>query len=243
MIQVRQFYERLERPIGDYSLDRRWQDVLRDKKWKRFLKMSWPFAYLPFVDFALGAGSMALGNVHKDSDFDAIVGCRNGRIFTARFFSVLIFGLFGWRRHKLIHNEEASDKICFNHFITEKSFRLSPPYNIYWQELYKNLAPIFGDPAVIEKFYKANNWVGAAYSADSRHIFKKANSGKIFWETILSGRLGDYLEQALKAVQIRRIEKNLKKETGGFQPRVRYGDDELEFHPDTKRIFELVNGD
>ena len=80
------------------------------------------------------------------------------------------------------------------------------------------------------------------YFADKRHILRKSNFGKFFWEIILSGRLGDYLELALKTVQIRRIEKNLKKEIGGFQPRVRYGDDELEFHPDTKRIFELIRG-
>ena len=239
--EIEKFYRRLSRPLNDYSLKRRWQDVLCDKKWKRFLKISWPFSYLPFVDFVLGAGSMALGNVHKNSDFDVIVGCRSNRIFTARFFCVLIFGLFGWRRRKLIHHtEEASDKICFNHFVTEKSFKLSPPYNIYWRELYKNLAPIFGEPAVIKKFYEANGWADAVYFADKRHIFKKSNSGKIFWETILNGWLGDYLEKFLKAVQIKRIEKNLKKEANGFQPRVKYGDEELEFHPDTKRISDLI---
>lgn len=240
MVAVRKFYKRLGRPAGDYSLERRWQDVLRDKKWKKFLKMSWPFAYLPFVDFALGAGSMALGNVHKDSDFDVIVGCRNGRIFTARFFCVLIFGLFGWRRQKLIHSGEAADKICFNHFVTEKSFRLSPPYNIYWRELYKNLAPIFGAPEKIAEFYAANDWAEAVYSNDRRHVFKKSHPGKILWESVLSGRFGDYLEKFLKAVQIRRIEQNLKKSAVGFEPRIRYGDEELEFHPDTERIADLV---
>lgn len=241
MVQTAQkFYKNLGRPLNDYSLERRWQDVLRDKKWKRFLKISWPFVYLPFIDFVLAAGSMALGNVHKNSDFDVIVGCRSNRIFTARFFCVLIFGLFGWRRQKLLHSGEASDKICFNHFVTEKSFRLSPPYNIYWQELYKNLAPIFGEPGLISEFYLANDWANAAYYVDSRHIFKKSHFGKIFWERVLSGHIGDYLEQALKAVQIRRIEKNLKKEAGGFQPRIKYGDDELEFHPDTKRISDLL---
>ncbi|MBI2591149.1 MAG: hypothetical protein HYW34_00510 [Candidatus Brennerbacteria bacterium] len=238
--EAKKFYQRLGRPINDYSLDRRWQDVLRDKKWKRFLKMSWPFAYLPFIDFALGAGSMALGNIHTNSDFDVIVGCRNNRIFTARFFCVLVFGLLGWRRRKLIHNEEASDKICFNHFVTKKSFRLSQPHNIYWQELYKNLAPVFGNPGLISEFYLANNWADAAYSADTRHIFKKGNSAKVFWEIILSGRMGDCLEQVLKTFQIKRIEKNLKKEPGGFQPRIRYTSEELEFHPDTSRIFALI---
>ena len=42
------------------------------------------FQYVPF-DFVFAAGSMAMGTVRQDSDFDVLVGVRHGRIFTARF--------------------------------------------------------------------------------------------------------------------------------------------------------------
>ena len=43
----------------------------------------WLFRLIPFVDFILVAGSMAMGNPCEDSDFDVIVGVRRGRIFSA----------------------------------------------------------------------------------------------------------------------------------------------------------------
>jgi len=155
-----EFYRRLGQPAGDFSLKRRQQDVLFDKKWLRFLELARFFGYLPFIDFVFGAGSMALGNVHQDSDFDVIVGAKSGRIFTTRFFCVLMFGLLGRRRQKLSHKEAASDNICFNHFVAPESYCLRPPHNIYWQELYRNLVPIYGREEKIGEFFKANDWMG-----------------------------------------------------------------------------------
>ena len=76
-------------------------DVLRDKKWWLFLKYARIFQYIPFIEFAFGAGSMALNTAHEESDFDVIIGVRQGRIFTARFFAVLLFGLCGIRRSRI----------------------------------------------------------------------------------------------------------------------------------------------
>ena len=49
------------------------QQVLYDKKWRKFLRRSWLFRFIPFLDFALGAGSMATGAVNANSDFDVIL--------------------------------------------------------------------------------------------------------------------------------------------------------------------------
>ena len=66
------------------------------QKWQKFLGRIWPFKFIPFVDFVLAAGSLATGNLREESDFDVIVGVRQGRIFTARAFCFLAFGMFGW---------------------------------------------------------------------------------------------------------------------------------------------------
>jgi hypothetical protein len=237
---VEEFYKRLGRPINEFSIEKRQQDVLFDDKWLRFLKTAKFFRHLPFIDFVLAAGSMALGNVHPDSDFDVIVGVKPGRIFTARFFCILLFGFLGKRRKKLSHKEAASDKICFNHFITPKSYRLAPPHSIYWQELYKNLVPIYGSKEKIREFFKANDWMGERiYNDDLRHEFYEPSPVGKFLEKILSGRLGDFKEKILKQIQIKRIKNSLKGGLG-FEPRLIYNDDELEFHPDTLRINKLV---
>ncbi|MEK7640591.1 MAG: hypothetical protein AAB389_01175 [Patescibacteria group bacterium] len=226
----------------DQSIAERRQKVLYDEKWIKFLRRAWLFRYLPFVDFAVAAGSMATGQVNALSDFDVIVGVRSGRIFSARLFAILAFGFFGWRRSKLNHKESASDKICLNHFVTEKSYRLSGPRDKYWQMLYKNLVPVFGTTGKVRKFFSANqDWSGGlAFREDLRWRWNTPSLAKRFSGSLLSGFLGDWLEKILRRIQLRRIERGLKNDPPGYKPRIIYGDDELEFHPDTRRI-EIIN--
>ncbi len=216
----------------------RQQQVLHDEKWIKLLRRTWLFRYIPFVEFALIAGSMATGKVHAGSDFDVIIGARQGRIFTVRCFSVIAFGLFGWRRTKMDHNESAADKICLNHFITERAYRLSPPHNEYWKDLYKNLVPVYGTTEKISAFFAANkDWLDdRGYVDDLRHLHHRSSWMKKVYEWILGGSFGDWMERRLRAPQIGRIEKNA---SVGYKPRIIYNDDELEFHPHTKRIEEF----
>ncbi|MDO8430094.1 MAG: hypothetical protein Q7S73_01890 [bacterium] len=265
-------------------------DEIYQQKWRKFLRRVWPFNFIPFVDFILAAGSLATGNprtqraeqssydgnprtqraeqssydgnMNENSDFDVIVGVRQGRIFTARAFCILVFGLLGWRRKGTDHKNSASDKICFSHFMTPAAYRLSPPHNEYWKNLYKNLVPVYGEPAVIQKFFDANaDWTGPVrgsegsshtsslrdkqlasasngigrYMNDYRYKYQKKGLFKRFLEWRWFGIWANWLEKALKEIQIARIENSLKT-NAGYKPRIIYNDNELEFHPDTKRI-------
>jgi hypothetical protein len=228
-----------EATLNPSVLAHRRQQVLYDIKWKKFLKRSFPFRYLPFIDFVFGAGSMALQNVHPHSDFDVLIGTRRGRIFTVRFLTFIIFGLLGTRRNKMSHDESASDKICLNHFVTEQRFRLTPPHNAYWQKLYEHLVPLFGTPEHLDSFWKANaDWMQTKpiYREDLRHLSSRPTFIKRFFEFALAGRLGDLLERFLRFLQVRRIQQSLSSQTPGYLPRIIFTNDELEFHPDTRRI-------
>jgi len=225
------------------SLAERRQQVLYDKKWKIFLSRSWLFRFIPFADLALAAGSMAMGNVRSESDFDVIIGVRVGRIFTARFFSVLAFEMFGWRRRKEhFSGVSAKDKICLNHFVAPAAFRLSPPHNAYWQELYRNLVPLYGEPAKVREFFLVNQtWAGEVNfkNDDTRYRHRTKSFFKRKLEWFLSGKTGDWLEKTLRRWQIAKIEASAKSGQG-FEPRIIYNDNELEFHPDTKRILDYL---
>lgn len=268
---------------------------LYQKKWQKFLRRGRLFNFIPFVDFVLAAGSLATGDVREDSDFDVIVGVRQGRIFTARAFCIAVFGLLGWRRKKISGHpmslgrpaglaqnyrnirisdvpkiEKNKDKFCFSHFVAPKAYRFSPPYNEYWKMLYQKLVPVYGRREAIQKFFDANaDWIEGSTSQILKPIRKEEveprkvkenpsilrgrtspslfykSEGRInlnIWEVrplefLLSGRFGDWLEKKLKAIQVRRIERSLKI-TELYKPRVIYNDNELEFHPDTKRIEE-----
>jgi len=212
-------------------------DKIERKKWKKFLKRVRLFRFTPFVAFVLAAGSLATGKLHKKSDFDVIIGVKQDRIFTARFFAVLFFTLLGWRRSKLDHKENASDKICLNHFVTSKSYRLNPPHNEYWNYLYENLVPVMGNEDLIKEFFRANDWMSPprSYKRDRRYLGKGNSLLKKFSEWFLGGRFGDEVEKILKRDQVKRIEAGLPQSLG-YKPRFLYNDDELEFHPDTSRI-------
>ena len=220
--------------------------ALLNEKWRKFLKYRRIFSFVPFLDFAIVSGSLALGNVHENSDFDVIVGARAGRIFTVRAFCLLIFGTLGLRRRGMDGKAASSDKICFNHFVTPTAYRLSPPHNDYWKKLYENLVPVYGREKSVENFFKANNWVSRGKIFDEKywqpqggilkyttHVFRS------FFEWMLKGFLGNVFEKFLKSVQIKRMKRSLKRDVG-YKPRIRYDDEELEFHPDTRRIEEIL---
>ncbi|MDI6734559.1 MAG: hypothetical protein QMD50_03700 [Patescibacteria group bacterium] len=223
------------------SLKRRRQDLLLDEKWRRFLKSRFLFSCVPFLNFILAAGSLALGNVNQDSDFDVIIGCKKGRIFTVRFFNILIFGLFGIRRKRIDHKENARNKICLNHFVTSESYKLSPPYHKQWQELYKNIVPIYGNKYEIESFFKSNDWVGRTVDLENKYFRTKTfNKISRFIEFLLGSFLGDVFELLVKKIQIARIKKSLAKEKINLTARIKFNDEELEFHPDNTKIKELL---
>ena len=56
---------------------------------------------------------------------------------------------------------------------------------------------------------------------------------------MLGGRFGETIERILKQDQIKRIESGLPQALG-YKPRFIYNEGELEFHPDTSRIEEIL---
>ena len=213
-----------------------------EKKWRKFLGYRSIFSFIPFLDFVIVAGSLAFGKVHENSDFDIIVGAKKGRIFTVRFFAVALFGLLSIRRKGIDHKIASKDKICLNHFVTEASYRLSPPHDLYWQKLYRNLEPVYGNSHAVEMFFRKNrDWCGREEIFLNRDLWQetKLNSFRKILEITLRGSLGNIFERFLKKFQLNRIQKSLKRDSG-YKPRLRYNDEELEFHPDTARIEAII---
>lgn len=234
------------------DIQREQRKVLYDVKWQKLLRRAWLFKYIPFIDFVFGAGSMAVGNVTEASDFDVLIGARQRRIFTARFFAILFFGLFHWRRTKEESGAQAADKICLNHFITPASYRFALEKNPYWEQMYQGLVPLFGDERFMRIFLQANAELipqPKYVLSDLRYRHQRSSFLKRSLERLLAGKLGEWFEQKVKVIQIARIEKGLpqgerkphmitievpgaKPGTYHLSPLIRYSDTELEFHPD-----------
>ncbi|PIR04882.1 MAG: hypothetical protein COV57_02170 [Candidatus Liptonbacteria bacterium CG11_big_fil_rev_8_21_14_0_20_35_14] len=231
------FYKRLGRLPSDFSIKRRRQDVVYDKKWFLFLKRVAVFRYMPFIRLVFGAGSMALKNVHKNSDFDVLICAKHGRIFTVRFLSIILTALLRIRRNKY----RSSNCLCLNHFITLKSYKLSPPYDVSWMELYKNLVPIYGQKEAILNFLTQNNWAGEiTYKNDLRHIYEGGNKFSIYLEKVLGGRVGDLLERVFKYLLLLKFYRfnNLPKSR---RDRIIISDEEMELHLEARPRDEVIN--
>lgn len=216
------------------------REEILQKKWQRLLQHRRFFHLIPFIDFVLVSGSMALGTAREESDFDVIVGARAGRIFTVRFLSIITFGLLGIRRKGVDHKKEARDKICFNHFVTPRGYILDSPYGEYWVMLYQNLIPLYGSERAVKAFFAANKWAGRKnVTFDARWSKERKSFMASTLETLLSGGLGDWFERLFRTYQIKRIEKGISNGALGYKPQIVYDDTELRFHVDTKRIEEM----
>lgn len=214
---------------------------LEKEKWAKFLKRVRLFRFVPFTDFVMAAGSLVTGRMHEKSDFDVVVGVRRGRIFTNRFFAHLIFQLFGYRRKGADHKQDASDKICLSHFVTAESYRLGPPHNAYWDNLYRKLSPVMGNEDKITQFFKHNDWLNPPriYERDDHYLGQTNSLFSSGLEMILSGRLGNRLENKLGHWQEKKIRKGLDKNLG-YKPSFVCNERELRFHMDTRRIGEML---
>jgi len=220
--------------VEDYS--KKSQNELWERKWKVFEKRVRLFRHVPFVEFVLLAGSMVTGRVHEKSDFDVIVGVREGRVFSAWFLSALLFQLRGWREHP---GRDATNKFGMPHFAAPGGYTLSPPYDVYWNNLYRKLIPTLGDEERMREFFAANSWLTPprGYVRHAKYLGSASSWCKRFFEFVFNGWLGNIFERMLKGWLIKKI-KNPDKL--GYKPRVFWDDTKIELYRDTKRIEEML---
>lgn len=203
------------------------QDFLLDSKWKKLLKIAKWFRYIPYVEFVLVSGSMSFGAIRKTSDFDIVLGVKQGRIFTARY---LVSGFFSLLRARRLDDFEASspDKFCFNHIITPSTYEKFP-HNYYRYELYRHIIPIFIDGPAYEEFRGKNAWADISELNRQMVPQEKRSSIKAFLEYILNGTLGNYIETRIaKPIAMKRLSSYINQKQN--EGRVVINENELEFH-------------
>ncbi len=211
------------------------KEKIAKEKWKKALKAAKWIRLVPNIQAVFASGSLAISNTDELSDLDVLVVAKHGRIWLARIF---IMGLLSLLRVRRSGSERiAPDKVCLNHYITDK-FPEIPYGSMYNAQTYINLVPIFvRDEKVLENFRKENSWV-LTYIFDWPEVNqeKRINNGVAnqigkIKEWFLNNRLGGALENAARSYQAGRIKRNpLTKKPGG---RVIFNDRQLEFHPES----------
>ena len=220
-------------------------EIAKDK-WEKALKAVRWLKITPYIRLIFASGSLALSNTDEESDLDVLIVVKHGRIWTSRLLTVLLLSLLGVRRTR--YEKIAPDKICLNHFITDKSLYI-PRKSIYTAQLYARLIPIlFEDEKLVDEFMGTNSWVGQWIKGWPTIKIKNTIPNPSFLkiikkigEKILDTKLGDWLEKILKKYQLRRIKSYpLTYKPGG---RIKADDESLEFHPDSPelKIIERYN--
>lgn len=125
--------------------------VFYDQKRHLFLRQAKLFRCLPFITAVYASGSLALNNMEADSDFDVLVVSQDKRLYSARFFCLLVFGILGWRTNL----KSKKQGFCFNHFISASAFQNLKPESNYERILYKKMFKVYErSPRSVAAFFQ-----------------------------------------------------------------------------------------
>lgn len=201
---------------------------------------------LPFIDGVFVCNTVAGGVLSKESDIDVFVIVRSGRLWTARFIATLILTLAGLRRA----GKDVADKICLSFYITEKHLNLKDIRmgndDIYLYIWMTQLLPLFDPQDLLTQFQEKNGWVRAhlphgfrpvSLSSDwrvsqqtgLRYVLKKGI------ELLLRGRIGSWIEGAIKRLQQAKMNRNKTSVQHQQTSAVILSDTMLKFHETDRR--------
>ena len=205
--------------------DQMWKKVKRVIKWLQFV---------PYIRMIAVSGSLAMYNAKQESDIDLLIVAQNKRIWTTRFLITLFLQVIGQRRH----GKKTAGRFCLNHYITNKSLKISFP-SLYNAQTYAHMVLILEtESGIYNRFQFENRWITdylTFYDLQKLDNQRKIKNNSLLRfiakakELILNTFIGSILEKILGFFQKYHIKHHpLKNKKGG---RILADDNQLEFHP------------
>lgn len=197
---------------------------------RRFAKI---LSFVPGVRLVAIGNTLAWRNSREDSDIDFFIVTAPGRLWSVRFFSVMLAAMLGTRPRK---GKESSDALCLSFFASEEALDLRELMikdDIYFPYWVASIVPIFESKGIFEKFKEANNWV---YTLLPNVFFRTSlpSSASI---NISSKIVPDFAERLFKRIQIRMFPEDISQKIGYGKSEVVISDSYLKFHTNDKRAF------
>lgn len=194
--------------------------------------------FVPFVRMVGVTGRLAMKNAGAKSDWDVLVVCKEGKIWTGRTLVTLAVHLLGKRRH----GNHVCDRVCLNYFITDASLEVITK-DLFSANEYAFLFPLYGWETY-NRFQIKNQWIRTmkpAYALceipplmvmDDNRL---TTAIRLLGETVLGA---DSLERFLKTIEKKKIMENPKTAQEGSL--IHAHDDALVFlpHPHGPQVFE-----
>lgn len=186
----------------------RLQNVSQDLAlWKRVKKYEWIFRCVPFLHGVYVCNRLAISQGIEESDIDLFVVADTGRMFFVRTMLLVIFQIFGARRH----GDKIPGRFCLSFFVDMSAADLSPLLlgsDIYFAYWFLLLKPLYG----IFDIAKMNTWIEEYFSknilpSSSDVNFSRPNFFGDFLQWIFGGKFGNFIERRLMSWQLARAVK------------------------------------
>lgn len=205
-------------------------------------KMRW----IPFVRAVFVCNTLGVQIAREEGDIDVFIVAEKGRIWIVRFCALVLFALLGMRAGR----GHTQDKICLSFYVTRdaldmSALQLGEPdiYLVYWLQ---SLVPVYDPHHLYHEIQKVNQWmrqyVGEEVSYELLRRWRVDDTVvtkgvRRFREFILGGSFGDVIQEILKHIQMKRIDKNFGELIVAPDSRVVVNDHILKFHDNDRREY------
>ncbi len=214
---------------------------LAERKFRKARRLVKIFRYIPYVRMVAICNSLAYSNARDDSDIDFFIIAKHGKIWLARFFTVLIVKLLRAQPKPDDHR----DTFCLSFFIDEASLDIQAiglKHDIYYTYWLQQLMPIYDPDDLYNKFIDANQirlecLPNAYYNIFSKEVRPTKVSPLVcgLVEFLTSPPvLNKWTDDFYRKVQSKIIDKNLKSIIN-IDTRVVVNDQMLKFHSNDRR--------
>ncbi len=171
-----------------------------EKKMKIAQNISQFIAIFPFVQSISISGSLSKNYMDKNSDIDFFIITKPHRLWLCRGLLVLFkkFFLLNSRKH-----------FCINYYLDSENLEI-PDHNIFTATEIVFLKPTY-NAELFHQFAEKNNWCNLYYpnKRNSSYAFlpTKSKQGKLLFEKVLAGKLGEKLDTFFFKLTLRRWKK------------------------------------
>lgn len=198
-------------------------------KFKSALRVAKFLRFIPGVRMTAIANSLSYNRAREESDIDLFVIAKKGRVWTARFFTLILLDSIG-----------ARPLVCASFFLSEDALCIEPykiaardPYLAFWIRMVK---PLYIEGDVYERFISANQWAfdGAEFVPYVPNYKRRVR--KPFLKPILSAFVTWIDERVYKRAQIALFLPIVKRAACAWDSRVVISDLIIKMHTNDRRL-------
>lgn len=217
---------------------RKEREMVSLKKIRKAQRVARILGLVPGVKMIAIVSNLGYLNADKEADIDLFIVTRKDRIWTVRFWTVVLMMILGQRPSK----KTIRDKICLSYYVTEDNLNLEKTKigepDIHLIYLLSQYLPIYSENQIWQKFVEENKWINRylpnfKYSENDQKFLIKP---RFVWLKKLIGQtqLG-FEEKLYKNIQMKKMAKELRSAMNRGDKKVIINDQMLKLHINDKR--------